>query len=89
MQLTLLLAVEAVEVAVAATVDKGPALGDSLVVVPPQGVALAVPLIQRQPAGLSCEENAAGEGRQGLATHWWWRLPDPLGRGEESPEGEG
>lgn len=88
-QLTLLLAVEAVEVALAAAVDEGPALGDSLVVVPPQGVALAVPLVQRQPAGLSCGENAAAEGWQGLAAHWRWRLPDPLGKGGESPEGEG
>jgi len=53
-QLTLLLAVEAVEVAPTAAVNEGPALGDSLVVVPPQRVALAVPLVQRQAAGLSC-----------------------------------
>lgn len=57
-QLTLLLAVEAVEVALAAAVDEGPALGDSLVVVPPQCVALAVPLIQWQAAGLSCRGQA-------------------------------
>lgn len=53
-QLALLLAVEAVEVAPAAAVDEGPAFGDSLVVVPPQRVVLAVPLVQRQAAGLSC-----------------------------------
>lgn len=53
-QLALLLAVEAVEVAPAAAVDEGPAFGDSLVVVPPQCVVLAVPLVQRQAAGLSC-----------------------------------
>lgn len=53
-QLALLLAVEAVEVSPAAAVDKGSALGDSLVVVPAQRVALAAPLIQRQAAGLGC-----------------------------------
>ena len=58
-QLALLLGVEAIEVAPAAAVDEGPALGDSLVVVPPQCVALAVPLVQRQAAGLSCGEQTA------------------------------
>lgn len=53
-QLALLLAVEAVEVSPAAAVDKGSALGDSLVVVPAQRVALAAPLVQRQAAGLGC-----------------------------------
>lgn len=65
-QLTLLLAVEAVEVAPAAAVDEGPALGDSLVVVPPQRVALAVPLVQRQATGLACGANGEGEGRSTL-----------------------
>lgn len=90
MQLALLLAVEAVEVAPAAAVDEGPALGDSLVVVPPQRVALAVPLIQRQAAGLGC----GGQTAMVRAGRGWQHTGGGgsrtrLAEEEKTPEGNG